>query len=317
MAPPTAWVLSNGLVGMDNQSIGLAEALGLDYTVKHLEPIAPWKYLPPALWCCPLQQLGAGSARLEPPWPDAVIGTGRMNVAASVAIRRASGGRTRNIRIQHPRVGFRHFDFIVAPQHDQCRGENVIETLGAVNRGTQSRLDEAARRYAPRYSDVPHPFVVVLVGGSNSQYALNREFAENLARKLDAALSGNHGSLFITPSRRTDPVVMQVLRDRLRQYPGEIWDGSGDNPYFAWLGLADHVIVTADSVNMASEACFTGKPVYVEGLTGAKSKFEDFHRSLQQQGCTRPFNGTLSHWQYTPLEETQRAALQIRLKSGW
>src|SRR3546814_3642619 len=34
------------------------------------------------------------------------------------------------------------------------------------------------------------------------------------------------------------------------------------NPNFGILGLADHVIVTGDSVNMVSEAASTGKPVH-------------------------------------------------------
>ena len=47
-----------------------------------------------------------------------------------------------------------------------------------------------------------------------------------------------------------------------------------DNPFFAFLGLADHVIVTADSVSMMAEACATGRPVYLfdtgEGRTSMK-----------------------------------------------
>jgi hypothetical protein len=47
-----------------------------------------------------------------------------------------------------------------------------------------------------------------------------------------------------------------------------------DNPFFAFLGLADHVVVTADSVSMMAEACATGKPVYLfdtgEGRTSMK-----------------------------------------------
>jgi mitochondrial fission protein ELM1 len=316
-AQRTAWVLSNGLVGMDNQSIGLAEALGLDYTVKHLVAVAPWKYLPPSLWYSPLNQLGEGSDKLVAPWPDAVIGTGRLTVAASIAIRRASDGRTANIRIQHPRTNFSHFDVIVAPQHDQCKGKQVIETLGAVNRMTHERLNGAAERFLPRYSHLPRPYIALLMGGNNSQYTLDKIFAQQLARKLSRALQDSGGSLLVTPSRRTDPVAVQVLRENLSDYPVEIWDGTGENPYFAYLGLADYVVVTADSVNMASEACYTGKPVFIEGLTGQHNKFEHFHRSLQQQGCTRPFTGALSSWQYTPLNETYRAAQQIKHVLGW
>lgn len=317
MSQRSAWILSNGIVGMDNQSLGLAEALDLHCVIKHIVPAAPWKYLPPALWFAPLRFLGAGSDTLAPPWPDVIIGTGRLNVAVSIALKRASGGRSVNIRVQHPRVNFGPFDFIVAPLHDHCRGDHVIETLGAVNRVTQAKLVSAAQQFEARFAALPRPLIGVLLGGTNARYTLDVAFAQRLADKLIHALATHGGSVLITPSRRTDPALIAVLRERLAAHSTIIWDGSGDNPYFAYLALADYLIVTADSVNMASEASFTGKPVYVEGLTGGTGKFEDFHRSLQQRGCTRPFTGELAQWQYTPLDETHRAASQIRHSLGW
>lgn len=308
----SAWILSNGVIGMDNQSLGLAEALNLDYTVKHVEAVAPWKYLPPGLWIKPLRFLGAGIDTLAPPWPDAIIGTGRLNVAVSIALKRASMGRTLNIRIQNPRVALRHFDFIVAPQHDRCRGENVIETLGAVNRITHARLQQGAQQFEAMFALLPRPLIGALLGGTNQRYTIDEAYAHRLADKLISALIRHGGSVLITPSRRTAPAVTEILRERLQPYSSVIWDGRGDNPYFAYLALADYLIVTADSVNMASEACFTGKPVYVEGLTGGKGKFEGFHRQLQLRGCTRPFTGELQQWEYAPLDETRQAAVSIR-----
>lgn len=317
MSRRVAWVLSNGIVGMDNQSFGLAEALDLDCIKKRIVPAAPWKYLPPGLWLSPLKFLGEGSDALQPPWPDVVIGTGRLNVAVAVAIKRASGGRTLNIRIQNPQVDLRQFDLIVAPQHDHCRGGNVLETLGAVNRVTQARLDCAAQQFAPQFADLPRPLIGVLLGGTNKRYVIDAAFAEALADKLILALEQQGGSVLITPSRRTDAAAVAVLRERLAQHSTVIWDGKGENPYFAYLALADYLVVTADSVNMASEASFTGKPVFVAGLTGGKGKFEDFHRSLQARGCTRPFTGELTHWHYEPLDETRRVANEIKHRLGW
>ena len=40
------------------------------------------------------------------------------------------------------------------------------------------------------------------------------------------------------------------------------------NPYFGMLALGDELVVTADSVSMLSEACATGKPVYMAPLGG-------------------------------------------------
>lgn len=311
----TAWVLSNDIVGMDNQSFGLAEALDLDCVKKRVVVSAPWRYLPPNLWLMPLHFLGAGSDTFAPPWPDVVIGTGRLNTAVAVAIKRASGGRTVNIRVQHPQMSLREFDIIAAPQHDALQGANVFSTLGAVNRVTRARLDDASQKFAAEYADLPRPLIGVLLGGSNRKYTLDADFAERLADQLLQAQQQHGGTVLITPSRRTDAVVIDVLRRRLPN--AKIWDGVSENPYFAYLALADYLVVTADSVNMASEASFTGKPVYVAGLTGGNNKFEDFHRSLQARGCTRPFTGELAHWQYQPLDETRRVADEIKHRLGW
>ena len=54
MQAKTCWVLTVGVPGMDNQSIGLAQALGLEVVQKRIEPAAPWKYLPPQRWLAPM-----------------------------------------------------------------------------------------------------------------------------------------------------------------------------------------------------------------------------------------------------------------------
>lgn len=105
---------------------------------------------------------------------------------------------------------------------------------------------------------------------------------------------------------------MAVLRESLAAAPAYIWDGRGDNPYLAFLAAADFLVVTADSVNMVSEAATTGKPVYVVDLKGGSSKFRRFHEGLRKDGVTRPFAGRLEHWTYAPLNDTARVATDIR-----
>jgi mitochondrial fission protein ELM1 len=89
------------------------------------------------------------------------------------------------------------------------------------------------------------------------------------------------------------------------------WDGTGDNPYFGFLALADYIIVTEDSVSMASEALSTGKPVYIAALEGGARRLDMFHKILQEQGYTRPFTGLLEQWNYVPPDDTQRVAQEI------
>lgn len=298
---------------MDNQSFGLAEALGFTVVRKYIAPMAPWKYLPPQLWFKTLNStFWPGSDRFEPPWPDVVIGTGRMTVAHSVAIKRASGGATFNIRIQHPRVKFSDFDLVVAPQHDACEGENVINTLGAIHRVTPKELRLAREKFSPHFDLLPRPLVAVMVGGSNKCYQITAEIGRSLGRTLATMSAATGAGILITTSRRTGTEVVEALRENLIGTPFYIWDGSGDNPYLAFLALAKYLVVTADSINMISEACSTGKPVFVVELQGSSQKFRHFHDAMRSHGYTRPFTGALENWNYIPLDDIGNVVIEVR-----
>ena len=96
-----------------------------------------------------------------------------------------------------------------------------------------------------------------------------------------------------------------------RNQPAYIWDGHGANPYYGMLALADAIIVTCDSVNMVSEACTTGKPVYVIDLPGGSDKFRRFHQAMRDDGLTRPFADRLEMWNYPPLNDVELVAERI------
>jgi mitochondrial fission protein ELM1 len=127
-----------------------------------------------------------------------------------------------------------------------------------------------------------------------------------------AGLAKGGAGLMITPSRRTEPEAARILADALAGLSADIWDGTGENPYFGLLGLADAILVTRDSVSMTSEAAYTGKPVHVIDLDGSSRRIELFHAHMQQQGYTRRFTGTLETWTYTPPEDTAMAAARIK-----
>ena len=66
---------------------------------------------------------------------------------------------------------------------------------------------------------------------------------------------------------------------------------------------------------MISEACFTGKPVYILPLEGgAGSKFERFHREMSEAGHTRTFAGDLEDWSPVRLDQTTFAAREIFIR---
>ncbi len=308
------WAVSDGRAGMESQSLGLAEALCDRPEVKRLSLRAPWRWLPPQLWPRPLAALSPQGDDLSPPWPQVLIATGRRVIAPALAVRRAAQGRCFVVLMQHPRLNPARADLVIAPAHDGLSGPNVVTTLGSVNRLTQDKLDAAATAFLPRMATLPRPWTTVLIGGASKAYAMPADRMATLAQELAQAVRASGGSALITASRRTGPANKAILRDALKDLPGIFWDGQGDNPYFAFLALADALVVTCDSVNMLCEAAFTGKPVHLVDLPGGSEKFRRFHASLADRGVTRPFKGELQQWRYPPLDETARVAREVEAR---
>src|SRR5579859_1549066 len=273
---PTVWAVHDGKIGMANQVLGLAEAVGYPVIEKALALRAPWRHLAPPLWIRPMAALAPEGAQLEPPWPDLLVSCGRAVIALALTVKRMSRGRTLWVHVQDPRFARRHVDLMVVPRHDPVRGENVLVTQGAVHRVRLSALQAAGARFAPLFAPLPRPLVGVLIGGNNRVYRLTPAIAASLGRQL-AALAAQGLGVSITPSRRTSEPALRALAEELRGVPHHLWDGTGENPYLGLLAHADALIVTGDSVNMVSEAASTGKPVHVVGLEGGSAKFQRFH----------------------------------------
>src|SRR5262249_2822213 len=200
----TCWALTEGFAGMESQCVGLAEALDLRCALKRVRrPRMPLKYLPPSLWPSPLSRAVDGEV-LAPPWPDVLISSGRGSVAAALAVRRASAGKTFGVHIQTPYVDSSRFDLVVIPQHDTLRGDNVLVTRTALHHVTKEKLAEAAQRFAAALSSLPRPLIAVLVGGSNKHQVCSPQTMHRMADQLIAAARACGGALAVTTSRRTE-----------------------------------------------------------------------------------------------------------------
>ena len=308
----SCWVLTDGKPGMENQCLGLAEALALAPVIKRVRLRSPWRQISPWLRLGKRFAAGPDGDLLAPPWPDLLIATGRHSVVPALSIKQRSRGRTFTVQIQDPVIDPGHFDLVVVPAYDRLRGANVLVTAGALHRVTAEKLGDAAARFGADYAHLPRPRVAVLVGGDNGVYRLTPTIMGDLAERLALMARHTGASLLVTPSRRTGADNEAILRARMRELPSVVWDGTGENPYFAFLGLADAIVVTCDSVSMVSEACATGKPVYLVPLAGGSAKFQVFHEGLIAAGVARPFDGNLDTWQYPPLDDTRQVAAEIR-----
>ena len=119
----------------------------------------------------------------------------------------------------------------------------------------------------------------------------------------------------VTASRRTPPASITALRAALAAVPHRFFDpadgAAGPNPYLGFLALAEAIIVTDDSVSMASDAASTGKPLFVAPLPGGAPKLARFHASLAAAGMSRPLGQGWATWTYPPLRDAEAAAAAV------
>jgi mitochondrial fission protein ELM1 len=309
------WVLTDGRPGHVNQTLGLAELLSDAPIVKTLNLRAPYRQASPFLGWAGGRALTAGSSTVAPPWPRLVITSGRPALPVALGIGKASKGGTFLVNVQNPPCFHSRFDLVVVPEHDRLSGRNILTTAGALGRVTQARLDAAAKAFSPSLAHLPSPRVAVLVGGGNAVFQVTPSVIARIARDIGRIAADGYG-LMVTFSRRTEAGLQEAIRAALAGTPSVIWDGTGDNPYFAYLALADHILATEDSASMVSEAAVAGKPISILALEGGSAKFTRFHEAMRRRGATRPFEGELIDWSYSPVDETARVAAAVRRLMG-
>jgi len=285
------WAVADTRRGVENQAIGLAEALAREVGgAMHRVIIRDDGYvtLPDA------------------DNPDVWIGCGRP--AISIARRhRKNYGHSRFVYVQNPRSHHQLFDAIVAPGHDQLKTRNAIPMLGSPNRVTHERLAIEAAKFSERLDGLPTPRAAMLIGGPNKRLKMSAGIQGAILQRAEW-LVGQGYSLMVTTSRRTPAKLVRAISALSQNKQCWIYAGEGENPYFAFLASADVIFVTEDSTNMLTEAAFTGRPVYSLPLEGNPGKFRLLHNELEARDALRPFLGRLDSWTYSPLDETSRIA---------
>ncbi|GJP52255.1 hypothetical protein CLOM_g11388 [Closterium sp. NIES-68] len=302
-------------------------------------------FLPAAAPADPAAIAAEANETLESEGPLLVVAAGRDTAAAAAEVKRLAPHSTLVVQIQHPRNDLHQYDLVVAPLHDfygltAAAGrevhpwilkwiapapptKNVVLTTGALHIAEPTLLRSAAATWHS-LSEFPKPLVVVNIGGPTRHCSYRPDLIGQLALTLKEMLRDCQGSLSVSFSRRTPVAMQRVLRHELKDQDAVyIWDGQGLDPHLGNLAWADAFIITADSVSMISEACSTGKPVYVVGGEHCKWKIAEFHRTLQHRGAIRPFNDNVnlaSTWSYPPLTDNVDVATRVRAevaKRGW
>lgn len=263
---PKVWILLADRAGGNGQLVSLAEALGWPYERKAIA--YNW------LNRCPNILLGAtlatvresAASQLQPPWPELVIGASRRSVPVARWIRRQSGGRTKLVHLLHAMAPLDLFDLVITtPQYRLPKRSNVLHLSAALNRIDGDRLAAAAAQWGLRLTDRPRPYIALFVGGNSATYRFDAATARRLGDAANAQAAAAGGTLLVSTSPRTpadaaDAVIAAITCPHLIYR----WKANDpENPYHAFLALADRFIVTADSASLLIEACLMGKPVEV------------------------------------------------------
>lgn len=309
----TGWIVTDGRMGTVATASGIAAELGLDADHKRVAPRALWSTLPSWSVLDPRDTFGGTGSAFAPPWPDIAIAAGARTIPYLQALRRASEGATFTVILQHPRTRADIADLIWCPEHERLNAPNVISTLTSPHGMRPHRLAAMRRMPVAEIEALGGPLAAVLLGGPNRAYTFDAPARERLAECL-RNLTKQGVSFLITPSRRTTAALFRTVTAATKGARRIVWTREDTNPYWSFMAHADFTIVTADSVNMTSEACVTGRPVYVFEPDGGSGRFKRFHASLREYGATRPLTaGTQADetWSYVPLDAAPIIAGEI------
>ena len=316
MPPPMNRVLAlhDGRAGNARQANALARALSSDAGEHVLQSHAPWRWSAPRAMPGATRAFGSRFDALISHPPSIAIGCGRQ-AALATRLLRARGSKA--VQILDPRIDTRHWDLVVAPEHDGLRGDNVITMLGSLHPVDDLWLAQA-RHDAPHIAAFPSPHTVLLVGGPTRHAALDDAGFLSLLRDLQALAVSEGGSFSAVASRRTPRHWRDALVDADAALPGLRWrdERDGPNPYAGLLAHADRIVCTPDSVNMLSEAAATLAPVFVWSRQVVQDRPRHFIDGLLASGRVRGLDDTPAPFAVEPLREARCVADEVKRRLG-
>lgn len=265
-AMPRLWLLLDDRPGHTTQSIGLAEMLDWPYEAKSLHFNKLNRISNRFLGASCLSLDRSRSDRLEPPWPDLVITTGRRTAPIARWIKRQSGGHSQLVQLGRKAANVADdFDLAVTCAHFQLPDHPKRITLPLPP--TQVRpesLEAAAARWSSLFGDAARPRIALLVGGTTAHHRLTPETAEGMAREVQRFAQSLDGSLTCVTSRRSGAAVEQALSRGAPEADLHFWRREQqENPYLGYLAQADILVVTGESESMLAEAASAEKPLYI------------------------------------------------------
>jgi mitochondrial fission protein ELM1 len=303
-------LLTEGMHGMISQVEGLAKALDLDFIHEKIEINNFWKLFPPKV--TPIQDF-VFKNKIDSQF-DVVISCGRKSVIPSIYLKKKFKNKIINIHIQEPKVSLDNFDFVVAPEHDGLKGNNVLTSKGAVHYLTNDELDQNENYLKSRINS-QKKIVTLILGGPTRYYDYNNQVIDGIFSKIEQNFIKNNYQVIIIPSMRTPQNIIEKAKNYFDK-DQIIIPNVDKKAYLSSLKISDHIIVTCDSTSMISEAAITGKPIYVAQMPAIKNnqRFKSFFNLFESLNIIKELNNSIENWTYTKLNETNKIANQIKEK---
>ena len=305
-----ALLLTQGMHGMVSQVEGLAKALGLSYKHQKIELKSFWNLIPPKI--SPISENLVKNKFVCD--CKIIISCGRKSVIPSIALKKRLVNQIFNIHIQDPKVSFEHFDLIVSPEHDRLKGENIINTTGAIHYLTKKDINDNSK-YLGIEKDKRKELVAFIIGGPNKYYNYSEKQIHELFNKVKTLFTPDKFKIIVIPSYRTPENILKIAFNTFSINHHVVKD-IDKKAYLSALAISNYIVVTCDSTSMISEAAITGKPVYIAMMKSFKptGRFKKFYSQLKDLGITRELEDRVESWSYNSLNEVNRIAPIVKAK---
>ena len=312
MAKLKALLLTEGYHGMISQVEGMAKALKVEFQHKIVRLNWLWNYVPSKFTPKSDVILKDKNYISDPEQFDLIISCGRKSVIPSIILKKKNN-KIFTIHIQNPKVNFNNFDIIIAPEHDNIQGANVISSKGAIHYITQEEIEKSKSYLVDKVNS--KKIVTLILGGPNRYYGFNNNELTKIFNEIKTNFISKGYKAFIIPSMRTPKKTIEIATKEFIN-DGYVVNSVDKQAYLSSLALATNIVITCDSTSMISEAAASGKPIFVAHMQPKRNnyRFRKFFQLFKELGITRNLGDKVESWTYNSFNEAERIATMVHSK---
>ena len=307
-----ALLLTQGMHGMISQVEGMAKALNAEYSHKIVRLSFPWNLIPPKFTPISKIVLKDKTYLTENETLDLIISCGRKSVIPSILLKKKNP-KIFTIHIQNPKVSFKNFDAIIAPEHDSLNGDNVYSSKGAIHYITEQEINKAKLYLSDKIKS--QKLVSLILGGPNKYYSFDKDQLNKIFNEIRSNFISKGYAVIVIPSMRTPKIIIDLA---IKEFgaDGYVVNSVDKQAYLSAFALATNIVVTCDSTSMISEAATSGKPIFVAHMKAKKNnyRFKKFFKLFKEVGITRDLGEQVISWKYNKFNEAERIATIINNK---